>query len=120
MQGLANTIQGPLSSWSRSTRNDHYRQLPHILHLPPPTRRSDKQLVFRRPRQRAPGSNTRPRRPGREPGPRRKSGARCSIMTLIHYTHLIASIYQHQRASRTGLEILRGRNRLHRLLTTLL
>ena len=95
MQSFTNVTLGPLTSRSRSTGNDHHRQLPHILHLPPATRRPYKQLVLRRPRQRALGSNTRPRRPGREPGPRRKSSARRRIMTLIDpiIPYLIASTY---------------------------
>ena len=119
MQDFANVTPGPLTSRSRSTRNDHHRQLPHILHLPPATRRPHKQLVLRRTRQRAPGSNTRPRRPGREPSPRRKSGARCSIMTPdpLYPTSLLPHIPAlASEPGRSGNLIRDGRrNRLHRL-----
>lgn len=120
MQNFANVAPGPLTSRSRPTGNDHHRQLPYILHLPPATRRPHKQLVFRRPRQRALGSNTRPRRPGREPGPRRKSSARRSIMTLIDPLYP-TSLLPHTPAlasepGRSGNLIRDGRrNRLHRL-----
>ena len=46
--------QGPLTSWPGSSRNNHHRQLAHFIHLPPPARSADQQLVLRRARQRAP------------------------------------------------------------------
>lgn len=38
---------GLVTSWPRTKRHHYYRQLPHILHLPPATRRANQLMVQR-------------------------------------------------------------------------
>ncbi len=74
-------LSGPRSSRPRPPRNHHHRQLPYLIHLPPPTRRPNQQLVLRRPRQRTPRPDPRPRRPRWIQRPRRQPRPRRRLMT---------------------------------------
>ena len=78
---LGQLRQGLISSRARPPRDHHHRQLPHVLHLPPAARRPHQQLVLRRPRQRTPRPDPRPRRPGRLASAGCQPGARRRVMT---------------------------------------
>jgi hypothetical protein len=76
--------QGSQPSRAPTRRNHHHRQLTHILHLPPATRRADLLLVLRCSRQRADGLDPSSGRPGDLASPRCEPGVGRGVVGLRH------------------------------------